>query len=211
MGKIDSSNIQTESMALNAVCPYYTMFPIDYPLSILRQAGKRRLRVLDPFCGRGTTVSLDIPLQLGADANHNPVADRGFTLDGAAWPFSAAADDPCVQGPRVKAGSKGHVIGNETEGSDRETYTVVTGEPPVATSTRESLQISQFTTAGKLKSQFSFVEATDQNATTIVDVTWDAAAADEVPPGGTGVTFTFVVRDDRGGTDWATRTLCVTP
>jgi SAM-dependent methyltransferase len=56
MGKIDSSNIQTESMALNAVCPYYTMFPIDYPLSILRQAGKRRLRVLDPFCGRGTTV-----------------------------------------------------------------------------------------------------------------------------------------------------------
>jgi hypothetical protein len=85
------------------------------------------------------------------------------------------------------------------------------GAPPVATSARESLQISQFTTAGKLKSQFSFVEATDENASTTVDVTWEAPEAAEVAAGGTGVTFSFVVRDDRGGTDWTTRTLCVTP
>ena len=77
--------------------------------------------------------------------------------------------------------------------------------------TRESLQISQFTTAGKLKSQFSFVEATDENATTTVDVTWDAPEAAEVQATGEAVTFTFVVRDDRGGTDWTTRVLCVTP
>lgn len=56
MGKIDSTNIQPGATALNAVCPYYTMFPIEYPLSILRPADKRRLRVLDPFCGRGTTI-----------------------------------------------------------------------------------------------------------------------------------------------------------
>jgi DNA modification methylase len=56
MGKIDSTNIQPAAIALNAVCPYYTMFPIEYPLSILRPADKRRLRVLDPFCGRGTTI-----------------------------------------------------------------------------------------------------------------------------------------------------------
>lgn len=42
--------------ALNAVCPYYTMFPIEYPLSILRRMRKKKLKVLDPFCGRGTTV-----------------------------------------------------------------------------------------------------------------------------------------------------------
>jgi hypothetical protein len=116
-----------------------------------------------------------------------------------------------VQGPRVTAGSKGHVIGDTTESSDREPYTIVTGDPPVAASTRESLQISQFTTAGKLKSQFSFVEATDENATTTVDVTWDAPEAALVPAAGAAVTFTFVVRDDRGGADWTTRTLCVTP
>ena len=161
--------------------------------------------------GRGTTVSLVMPLQQGDDANHNPTADRAFTLDGTAWPAPAATDDPCVQGPRVTAGSKDHVIGDTTDGSDREPYTVVVGDPPVATATREGLQISQFTDAGKLKSQFSFVEATDQNAMTTVDVTWDAPEAADVTAAGAAVTFTFVVRDDRGGTDWTTRTLCVTP
>jgi len=111
----------------------------------------------------------------------------------------------------VTAASKGHVLGNTTAGSDRELYTAVLGEPPVPTPTRERLQISQFTTAGKLKSQFGFVEATDPNATTIDDVTWDAPERDEVPAGGLAVTFTFVVRDERGGTDWTTRALCVTP
>jgi hypothetical protein len=38
---------------LNAVCPYFTMFPIDFPLSILRRAVAGL--VVDPFCGRGTT------------------------------------------------------------------------------------------------------------------------------------------------------------
>jgi len=161
--------------------------------------------------GRGTTVSLDIPLQFGGDANHNPTAERGLTLDGAAWPAPGAANDPCAQGPRVAAGSKGHVIGSTTEGSDREAYTVMMGDPPVAIPARESLQISQFTSRGKLKSQFSFVEAADQNATTTVDVAWDAPEANEVPAAGEAVTFTFVVRDDRGGADWTTRTLCVTP
>ena len=84
------------------------------------------------------------------------------------------------------------------------------GDPAVATPTRESLQISQFTTAGKLNSQFSFVEATDDSQATTVDATWDAPEAADVPAAGSPVTFTFVVRDDRGGTDWTTRALCVT-
>ena len=154
--------------------------------------------------GHGTTVSLDFPLQLGDEANHNPVADRAFTFDGAMWPALSATDDPCGQGPRVAAGSRAHVIGATTEGTDREPYTA-------AAMTRERLQISQFTTAGKLKSQFSFVETTDESPTTTVDVTWDAPEAAEVPATGAAVTFTFVVRDDRGGADWTTRRLCVTP
>jgi hypothetical protein len=158
---------------------------------------------------RAITVSLELPLQRGDDANHNPVADRAFTFDRAPWP--ATADDPCAQGPRVSAASKDHVIGNTTDGSDREPYMALLGDPPALTATRERLQIAQFTTAGKLKSQYAFVEASDARATAIADVTWDAPDADEVPAGGVGVTFTFVVRDERGGTDWTTRTLCVTP
>jgi hypothetical protein len=41
--------------ALNAVCPYFTMFPVEFPLSVLWDAPKTAL-VLDPFCGRGTTA-----------------------------------------------------------------------------------------------------------------------------------------------------------
>jgi len=47
------------SAALNAVCPYYTMFPLEFPLSVLKRfhTKKSKLRVLDPFCGRGRRYS----------------------------------------------------------------------------------------------------------------------------------------------------------
>jgi hypothetical protein len=41
--------------ALNAVCPYYTMYPLEFPLSVLKRNGTQGDVVLDPFCGRGTT------------------------------------------------------------------------------------------------------------------------------------------------------------
>ena len=41
--------------ALNAVCPYYTMYPLDFPLRVLKEHGKQGDWVIDPFCGRGTT------------------------------------------------------------------------------------------------------------------------------------------------------------
>jgi hypothetical protein len=164
-----------------------------------------------PTCtnGDGTTVSLTISLQLDDEANHNPTADRAFTFDDQVWPARAPGGDPCAAGQHVAAGSKDHVIGNTTAGSDRESYTTALGDPPVTTPARESLQISQFTTAGKLKSQFSFVEATDDSAATTVRVKWDAPAFTEVPATGLAVTFTFVTRDNRGGMSWTTRGVCV--
>lgn len=42
--------------ALNAICPYYTMFPLEYPMRILRKHQKAAPVVFDPFCGRGTTI-----------------------------------------------------------------------------------------------------------------------------------------------------------
>lgn len=41
--------------SLNAVCPYFTMFPLHFPRQILASRAKAGDRVLDPFCGRGTT------------------------------------------------------------------------------------------------------------------------------------------------------------
>lgn len=44
------------SFALNAICPYFTMFPLEYPLRVLKKHRAQKAVVLDPFCGRGTTL-----------------------------------------------------------------------------------------------------------------------------------------------------------
>src|SRR4051812_16093680 len=64
-----------------------------------------------PACsngGTGTTASLVIPVQTGAEENHNPHAEASFTFDGIPW---MAGADPCAAGAPVTAGSKDHVIG----------------------------------------------------------------------------------------------------
>jgi len=40
---------------LNGICPYFTMFPLDFPYGILSGHARAGQAVLDPFCGRGTT------------------------------------------------------------------------------------------------------------------------------------------------------------
>ena len=42
-------------VSLNGICPYFTMFPLKFPLGILKKQAKKHQSVLDPFCGRGTT------------------------------------------------------------------------------------------------------------------------------------------------------------
>lgn len=42
--------------ALNAICPYFTMFPLEYPLRIVQKHKRENPIVVDPFCGRGTTI-----------------------------------------------------------------------------------------------------------------------------------------------------------
>jgi hypothetical protein len=49
------SDFISNEIALNAICPYYTMFPLDFPYSILSKEATCGDEVLDPFCGRGTT------------------------------------------------------------------------------------------------------------------------------------------------------------
>lgn len=42
--------------ALNAICPYFTMFPLEYPLHVIGKHKNDLPTVVDPFCGRGTTI-----------------------------------------------------------------------------------------------------------------------------------------------------------
>jgi len=61
-------------LALNTICPYYTMFPLSFPYSRLRKAEKDA-RVIDPFCGRGTTLFAARLLGLSAvGIDSNPMA-----------------------------------------------------------------------------------------------------------------------------------------
>lgn len=39
---------------LNSICPYYTMFPLNFPFKALKLASSNE-KVSDPFCGRGTS------------------------------------------------------------------------------------------------------------------------------------------------------------
>lgn len=63
------------TLALNGICPYFTMFPLDFPMGVLRRVARPDDVVLDPFCGRGTTLFAARVLglrSLGVDAS--PVA-----------------------------------------------------------------------------------------------------------------------------------------
>ena len=54
-GTVEVGKMPEGWLRLNAVCPYYTMFPLDFPLGQLKLYPGAR-RILDPFCGRGTTL-----------------------------------------------------------------------------------------------------------------------------------------------------------
>src|SRR5690606_34206829 len=61
--------------ALNAICPYFTMFPLEYPDRALKKHRKEAPVVLDPFCGRGTTLCAARTLGLAAwGIDSSPVA-----------------------------------------------------------------------------------------------------------------------------------------
>lgn len=71
---------------LNGICPYFTMFPLDFPLNILKRRARAGDVVLDPFCGRGTTnyaARLVGLRSLGVDSSPVAAAITGSKLANA--------------------------------------------------------------------------------------------------------------------------------
>ncbi len=68
-------DINQQEKVLNGICPYFTMFPLEFPYSILSQYASKGSIVLDPFCGRGTTSYAARILGLNTyGIDSNPVA-----------------------------------------------------------------------------------------------------------------------------------------
>jgi len=158
-----------------------------------------------PTCtaGAGTEVNFEFDLAGPDQQNHNPsITANALTLDGAAWPAADAAAACSGNVLAVNAGSS-HRLSITLRDADFESLLQTTNIEPA----RESLLVSQFSSAGKLNHAFLSVEAdtpADQRA-----VSWDAPAPTGNEPA--LVRFYFVVRDARGGEDFATRAVCVTP
>jgi hypothetical protein len=67
--------LDPQALALNGLCPYFTMFPLSFPLSVLASRAQSGDEVLDPFCGRGTTNYAARLLGLGTvGVDASPVA-----------------------------------------------------------------------------------------------------------------------------------------
>jgi hypothetical protein len=94
---------------LNGICPYYTMFPLDFPQRILRGAHAQQI-VVDPFCGRGTTLFAARERRLacyGVDTSPVAVAISQAKLTALSPELFLATYDMLMANPPVAAVPQG--------------------------------------------------------------------------------------------------------
>ena len=161
----------------------------------------------------GRFVTVQIPIEDDPDdPNLNPEL-LSLVLNGGSWPPPYAAGVPreapssgCAtdlseaeQMALPRAGDEPSTINLAVTQESLQTYTV--NEMQLT----EEIQVSWFADGGGYQTSFSFITAP---ATSIL-TSWQPPAS--VPDDGQLVRFTFVIRDGRGGTDWAERGLCILP
>lgn len=149
-------------------------------------------------------ASFDIPVTNdGAAPNHNPnLSDAALELDGEPWDSDpAVVDCESEDALRIRANGSEHqvslALGEDVRETKPEELDLVE---------HESLQISHLSNLGVFERRFSSLESEDTDLT--IEVPWQAPdELSSVAPAG----LYFVVRDDRGGVAWLTRTLCIEP
>jgi hypothetical protein len=156
--------------------------------------------------GEALAVRLDFDLASGERFNLNPNLDASaLELDDQPWPAAPAPEGDCQGSGLLELSAAG--------GERRLRVTLpdtARDELPRTNSAapaRETLTISHFASSGDLSSAFSVIGSAD--ALKPVEFTWAPPAA--LPSGGRLVRFWFVVRDDRGGSDFTERALCIVP
>ncbi len=87
--------------------------------------------------------------------------------------------------------------------ADRETYETNSGDE-----VRENLVFAHYATAGQPARVFSVI---DDDETTMPALRWSYPPANDIAADGTLMRFFVTLIDERGGTDWTTRHLCILP
>ncbi len=99
--------LDAKQTVLNGICPYFTMFPLQFPLDILRRRARDGDTVLDPFCGRGTTNFAARLVGLGSlGVDSSPVA----TAITASKLVTTTLDDILQETYRILTDRKAHHI-----------------------------------------------------------------------------------------------------
>jgi hypothetical protein len=147
----------------------------------------------------GTPVSLELELAREADVNQNPELEpESIAFDDDVWPEQAAVDGDCsgVGFVEVAVGSK-HALSITLDESDRDALP----RPSKLDPSRESLQLSHFTTGGDLTRAFETIAWDSGDLRR--QVSWTAPKQPGL------VRFWLVLRDFRGGGAFAERAVCV--
>jgi hypothetical protein len=147
----------------------------------------------------GTPLELELELSREGDVNENPeLQPDSIAFDSDVWPELPAVDGDCsgLGFVEVAVGSK-HVITVALDESDRDPLPRPTKLDP----SRESLQLSHFTTAGELSRAFDSVAWDSEELER--QVSWTAPKQPGL------VRFWLVLRDFRGGGAFTERAVCV--
>jgi len=171
---------------------------------------------------RGGSIVLVRPRRTGAADNiKHKVIEWPEVIDNREkLAVKGCAKDPRFSSLKVKAGAKEHLIRIRFDQSDREMYQVqeMKLNKTIISTKREELLVSHAATfgGGELARYFSVIprdasakEAEVELAYTPPDQSEDAEK--RITAAGRLVRFYFVVRDQRGGVDLTTRSLCLIP
>jgi hypothetical protein len=181
---------------------------------------------LTSACNAGTVVGSE-PVVPGAFVIAKPEPKRGTGVrEVLAWPArdpnSPLPWDNCAADPaliQIRADTGEHALRVRFDPSDREEYAYtlrVNGRPEARTG-REALTLTHQVTleGGELNRFDSKLDSGDPDAEAEISFRWTPPEKgkdlESIPDSGRLVRFSFTLRDERGGVDFAFREVCLLP